>query len=114
MLHLDKGKQSEVVTEAVCVCLATFYNVHGRFLKDRLGALEEKPRPGQPRKVTPEMKVAVTRITCSAGGAVARQPHYPKPRLVLRKPACRTGQGACPRSTSISPQSTGVGSIWQR
>ncbi|MCJ8164070.1 helix-turn-helix domain-containing protein [Pontibacter sp. E15-1] len=65
LLHLDKGKQPRAIAEAVGLSLATVYNVHGRFLKDRLGALEEKPRPGQPRKVTPEVEAAVTRIACS-------------------------------------------------
>ena len=65
LLHLDKGKQADAIAEAVGVCLATVYNVHGRFLKDKLDALEEKPRPGQPRKVTPEVEAAVTRIACS-------------------------------------------------
>lgn len=65
LLHLDKGKQPEAIAEAVGVCLATVYNVHGRYLESGLDALEEKPRPGQPRKVTPEVEAAVTRIACS-------------------------------------------------
>lgn len=65
LLRLDKGKQPEAIAEAVGVCLATVYNLHGRFLQERLGALEEQPRPGQPRKVTPEVEAAVTRIACS-------------------------------------------------
>lgn len=65
LLHLDKGKQAEAIAEAVGVCLATVYNVHGRYLESGLDALEEKPRPGQPRKVTPEVEAAVTRIACS-------------------------------------------------
>lgn len=65
LLHLDKGKQPKAIAEAVGVSLATVYNVHGRYLQDTLAALEEKPRPGQPRKVTPEVEAAVTRIACS-------------------------------------------------
>ena len=45
--------------------MATVYNVHGRYMKDKLMALQEKPRPGQPRKVTPQVEAAVTRIACS-------------------------------------------------
>lgn len=65
LLHLGKGRQPRAIAEAVGVSLATVYNVHGRYLKGRLDALEEKPRPGQPRKVTPEVEAAVTRIACS-------------------------------------------------
>lgn len=65
LLHLDKGKQHRAIAEAVGVSLATVYNVHGRYLANKLAALEEKPRPGQPRKVTPEVEAAVTRIACS-------------------------------------------------
>lgn len=65
LLHLDKGRQPRAIAEAVGVSLATVYNVHGRYLSYKLGALEEKPRPGQPRKVTPEVEAAVTRIACS-------------------------------------------------
>ncbi|MFD3003615.1 helix-turn-helix domain-containing protein [Pontibacter toksunensis] len=65
LLHLDKGRQPRAIAGAVGVSLATVYNVHGRYLSCKLGALEEKPRPGQPRKVTPEVEAAVTRIACS-------------------------------------------------
>lgn len=51
------------------MCLATVYNVHGNYLKEKLAALQEKPRPGQPRKVTPELEAAVTRIACSQAPA---------------------------------------------
>jgi transposase len=65
LLQLHSGKQPVVIAEAVGVSLATVYNVHGRYLQEKLGALQEKPRPGQPRKVTPEVEAAVTRIACS-------------------------------------------------
>jgi transposase len=65
LLQLHKGKPAAVIAEAVGVSLATVYNVHGRYLKDNLKALQEKPRSGQPRKVTPQLEAAVTRIACS-------------------------------------------------
>jgi transposase len=65
LLHLHKGKQHKVIAAAVGVSLATVYNVHGRYLLGKLEGLEEKPRPGQPRKVTPAVEAAVTRIACS-------------------------------------------------
>jgi transposase len=65
LLHLHKGKPSALISEAVGVSLATVYNVHGHYLQAKLAALEEKFRPGQPRKVTPEVEAAVTRLACS-------------------------------------------------
>ncbi len=65
LLHLHSGKQPAVIAEAVGVSLATVYNVHGRYLQQKLGALQEKPRPGQPRKVTAEVEAAVTHLACS-------------------------------------------------
>jgi putative transposase len=65
LLHLNKGKSHRSIAEAVGVSLATVYNVHGRYRKHQLVALDEQPRPGQPRKVTPEVEAAVTCLACS-------------------------------------------------
>lgn len=65
LLHLDTGKQPGAIAEAIGVSVATVYNIHGRYLRGRLDALVERPRPGQPRKVTPQVEAAVTRIACS-------------------------------------------------
>lgn len=65
LLKLHDGKKHVDIAEAVGVSLATVYNIHDRYLAGKLNALEEKARPGQPRKVTPEVEAAVTRIACS-------------------------------------------------
>jgi putative transposase len=65
LLKLHQGKAHEEVAQEVGVCLATVYNIHNRYISDKLAALEEKPRPGQVRKVTPEVEAAITRIACS-------------------------------------------------
>jgi putative transposase len=65
LLRLHEGHKHVDIAEAVGVSLATVYNIHDRYLATRLNAVEEKPRPGQPRKVTPEVEAAVTRIACS-------------------------------------------------
>lgn len=44
LLQLHSGKQPMVIAEAVGVSLATVYNVHGRYLQEKLGALQEKSR----------------------------------------------------------------------
>jgi transposase len=65
LLKLHEGKNHSSVAEAVGVSLATVYNIHNRYLAGKLHALEEQARPGQPRKVTPEVEAVVTRIACS-------------------------------------------------
>ena len=65
LLKLHEGKKHSDVAEVVGVSLASVYNIHDRYLVGRLNALDEKPRSGQPRKVTPEVEAAVTHIACS-------------------------------------------------
>jgi putative transposase len=65
LLNLDQGKKHLEIAELLGVCLATVYNVHSRYLQEKLTALDDKPRSGQPRKVTPEVEALVTRIACS-------------------------------------------------
>lgn len=65
LLRLHEGRKHADIAEAVGVSLATVYNIHDRYLAAKLYAVEEKPRPGQPRKATPEVEATVTRIACS-------------------------------------------------
>ncbi len=65
LLQLHDGKKHISVAEAVGVSLATVYNIHDRYLAGQLNALEEKARPGPPRKVSPLVEAAETRIACS-------------------------------------------------
>ena len=87
--------------------MATVYNTHHSYVKGQLNALEEKPRPGQPRKVTPEVEAAVTSIACSeAPEGTSRwtvalinekiiemgyQVHDESVRLILKKAALSLG-----------------------
>jgi len=55
----------------ICADLNLHYNtvtqILSRYQKEGLqAALEEKPRSGQPRKITPEIEAQVTRIACSS------------------------------------------------
>lgn len=65
LLKLQEQKSHIAIAEAVGVSLATVYNIHDRYLAGNLNALNEKARTGQPRKVTPQVEAAVTRIACS-------------------------------------------------
>ena len=67
LLESFAGKKPEVIAQEVGVSLATVYNIHKRYEQQGLqAALAEKPRSGQPRKVTPAVEAAVTQIACSA------------------------------------------------
>ena len=66
LLYSHQGQPPEAVSSTLTVSLATVYNVRKRYLTSGLAAaLAEKPRSGQPRKVTPAVEAAVTRIACS-------------------------------------------------
>jgi putative transposase len=65
LLKLHEGQSPIAIAEAVGISLATVYNMHDRYLAGKLNALDEKARTGQPRKVTPQVEAAVTRIACS-------------------------------------------------
>jgi putative transposase len=62
---LDGGKKQLDLAEAVGVSLSTVYHIPDRYLAGMLAALEDKARPGQPRKVTAELEAALTRMACS-------------------------------------------------
>lgn len=107
LLQLNKGKPPAAIAEVVGVSLATVYNVHGRYLESKLAVLQEKFRPGPPRKVTPEVEAAVTRIACSQAPEGRRrwtvclinerivqlgyQVHDESVRLVLKKASLNPG-----------------------
>lgn len=65
LLKMHQGKEYSTIANEIAVSMATVYNIHHSYVKGSLNALEEKPRPGQPRKVTPEVEAAVTSIACS-------------------------------------------------
>jgi transposase len=66
LLELAKGEKPAQVALLAGVSQATVYNLHNRYLAGKLAAaLEEKPRSGQPRKVTQRVEAQVSRIACS-------------------------------------------------
>lgn len=67
LLASHQGKKPEAIAIEIGVSVATVYNIHKRYVTDGLAqALSEKPRSGQPRKVTPQVEANVTQIACSA------------------------------------------------
>jgi len=66
LLLAHQGLSPEAVAAAVLVSRATVYNVWARYRADGLdAALSERPRSGQPRKVTPRVEAAITQLACS-------------------------------------------------
>ena len=66
LLLLAAGQKVPLICQQVGVSEATVYNVYHRYESGKLTqALEESPRSGQPRKVTPGLEAAITRIACS-------------------------------------------------
>jgi transposase len=66
LLLLAAGQKVPAIAHQVGVSEATVYNVYHRYEPGKLSqALEERPRPGQPVKVTPRLEAEVTRIACS-------------------------------------------------
>ncbi len=66
LLKLHQGHRQPIIAAETGVSLATVYNLHHRYATGNLEqAISEKRRSGQPRKVTPAVEAAVTRIACS-------------------------------------------------
>lgn len=62
-----QGQRPAPVSAALGVSASMVYNVRRRYRQEGLqAALSEKPRPGQPRKVTPAVEAELTAIACSA------------------------------------------------
>ena len=67
LLYSHQGLRPEQVATTLGVSLATVYNIRKKYLTSGLqAALAEKPRSGQPRKVTERVEAVISRIACSA------------------------------------------------
>jgi putative transposase len=68
VLLLSAGMSPKEVASKVDVVLSTVYEIWNRYLeegRDAGKAIEEKPRSGQPAKLTDEVKAQITAIACS-------------------------------------------------
>lgn len=62
-----QGQHPEQISTLLGISVATVYNVRKRYREDGLErAISEKARPGQPRKVTPQVEAQITQLACSA------------------------------------------------
>lgn len=66
LLGADAGLSEETIATAVGVGTATVYRIKRRFVEEGLAqALEEKPRPGAPRKLSLEQEALLVATACS-------------------------------------------------
>lgn len=61
-----QGQHPEQISTLLGISVATVYNLRKRYREQGLqGAINEKARPGQPRKVTQQVEAQITQIACS-------------------------------------------------
>ena len=66
LLHSHAGKQVETICEMVNISPATVYLTRQHYREQGMqGAIAEKPRPGQPRRLSSEQEAALTVLACS-------------------------------------------------
>ena len=65
LLLADTGLPDRQVAAAVGCCVATVENVRRRFAAERLGALDERPRPGAARKLDGPATATLVGLACT-------------------------------------------------
>lgn len=68
LLLLSEGIGTREIAIKVDVVISTVYEIWNRYLEEGRNAeqaIEEKPRSGQPPKLTPDVKAQITIIACS-------------------------------------------------
>jgi len=61
-----QGQQPEQISTLLGISVATVYNLRKRYREAGLErAINEKARPGQPRKVTQQVEAQITQLACS-------------------------------------------------
>lgn len=66
LLAMSSGKGAAMVQAEVGISTTQYYRLKGRYLAGGLAqALEERPRSGQPPKVTPALEARITSLACS-------------------------------------------------
>lgn len=66
LLAMGSGQGAAAVHAQVGISPTQYYRLKGRYLAEGLAqALEERPRSGQPPKVTPALEARITSLACS-------------------------------------------------
>jgi len=66
LLLAAEGRPDRAVADAVGCCVATVENVRRRFAAERLGALDERPRPGAAPKLGGRAVATLVGLACTA------------------------------------------------
>jgi transposase len=70
LLHLHAGKSTKQAGELAGVSQGTVYNLYARYRAEGVeGALNEKPRSGQPPRLNLRQQAELTTLACSAAPA---------------------------------------------
>lgn len=63
---LHQGQHPQQISDSLGISPATVFNLKKRYRQEGLHpAISEKPRSGQPRKVTQQVEAHITQIACS-------------------------------------------------
>jgi putative transposase len=65
LLKADEGLTDEEIAEALATSVPTVERTRQRFVEENLGALQERPRSGQPRKLDGKAEAHLVAVTCS-------------------------------------------------
>lgn len=68
LLLLNDGISASEASDRAGVSLATVYNLKDRYQEqngEASAVIEDKPRPGQPPKITPQVEAHITALACS-------------------------------------------------
>jgi transposase len=65
LLSADRGDTDRAIARALHVSVPTVHRTRERFTKERLGALDERPRPGAKSKLDGKGEAFLVALTCS-------------------------------------------------
>jgi len=65
LLLADKGKTDREISELLNVSKRTVERIRTRYVNEGLNAIYDKPRPGQPKKLSSSQEAQIIAIACS-------------------------------------------------
>jgi transposase len=65
LLSADRGDTDGTIARALHVSASTVHRIRERFTQERLGAMEERSRPGAKRKLDGKQEAFLVALTCS-------------------------------------------------
>lgn len=90
LLLSDQGESDVEITNTLRVGRMTVYRIKKRYAREGLhAALQERPRPGQPRKYSEQDKANIIALACSAPPKGAQRWSL---RLLVEESATKTGK----------------------